>query len=525
MPLKKKDSPAMNLESLEKERGFSFLEKLKKKFPSADIFLVGGAVRDLLLSKPTKDYDFVVRKVKVKDLEKFLANQGKVNLVGQLFGVFKFVPKDGDSHNPFDIALPRRDFSFGTGGYRDVEIQSNPDLSINKDLSRRDFTINAIALRWKKSSKKGVGQWQIIDPYKGIDNLEKRLIRTVGLPTERFKEDYSRMLRAIRLACQLNFKIEEKTWQALKKRIELLNKIGRRVESVSSGPTVESKVVEKRAIPYEVIAKEFLKAFKHNPVQAFDLYDKSGAFKELMPEILKMKGCPQPENFHSEGDVWNHARLCLEKLTSPEFKKQFGKKPLSTDLILAAMFHDLGKPYTIRTPEKDGTDRIRFNGHDVVGEEITKKICQRLKLSSPAEVGVDPENLAWLVRQHMILIRGDITKMRPGTIEKYFFNPRKPGQDLLRLSFIDISATIPQKGKPDFEKFNQMLDRIKGLKELSKSRKELPKPLVTGDDIMKEFNLSPGPRIGRLLGLVRERQLSKKIKNKKQALRFLKKRL
>ena len=182
-------------------------------------------------------------------MEEFLTNQGKVNLVGQTFGVFKFVPKGGDKQNPFDIALPRKDFSLGTGGYRDVEIQTSPGLSIKKDLSRRDFTINAMALKWDKFDKRGAGHWQIIDPYHGIEDLKKKIIRAVREPKERFKEDYSRMLRAIRFSCQLEFEIEEETWKALKNQIKFINKISRKVKSVSNGKIVEQRVVEKRVVP------------------------------------------------------------------------------------------------------------------------------------------------------------------------------------------------------------------------------------------------------------------------------------
>jgi len=533
--LLKENNPVLNLKILEKKK-FDFLEKLKQRFPLVEIFLVGGAVRDLLLSKKTQDYDFVIRRVKVKDLEEFLNSQGKVNLVGQTFGVFKFVPKGGDKQNPFDIALPRRDFSLGTGGYRDVEIQTNPGLSIKKDLSRRDFTINAMALKWEKFDKKGIGHWKIIDPYHGIKDLKKKIIRAVRNPKERFKEDYSRMLRGIRFSCQLGgfsakggpasgWEIEKKTWSALKSQMKFINKISREVKSVSNGKIVEPKVIEKRVVPYEVIAKEFLKAFIFNPVQAFDLYDQSGGFKELTPEVLKMKNCPQPENYHTEGDVWEHTRLSLEKLSSPNLEKKCGKGAPSSEVIIATLFHDLGKPYTIQTPEEHGTDRIRFNDHDVVGAKKAKKIAQRLKLSSPEKVGINIDEMAWLIEQHMVLIKGDITKMRPRTIEKYFFNPHYSGQKLLQISFADISATITKEGPVSFDKFNQMIERISGLKELSENKKELPKPLITGDDIMKEFNLSPGPRIGKLLELIRAGQLSKKIKNKEQALNFLKKKI
>lgn len=510
---------SLSLNFLIKEKRFDFIHKLRNEFSKAEVYLVGGAVRDLFLSRPTKDYDFVVKNVPAKDLEDFLKKLGIVNLVGQTFGVFKFIPSENKSYSPIDIALPRKDFALGTGGYRDVEIQTEPNLKIEEDLSRRDFTINAIAIKFNDK------KLQVIDPFKGFQDLKKKLVRAVGNPDKRIKEDYSRMLRAIRFACQLGFNIEKSTWQAIKNKIAGLNEISRHVELVTEGGIAEQKVLERRVIPYEVIAKEFLKSFKADTVQTFDLYDKSGVFEQLMPEVLKMKGCPQPKNFHSEGDVWTHTRLSLQNLSSKEFKKQFGDGSLSMELILATLFHDIGKPYTIQTPEEHGTDRIRFNEHDVVGSEIARDICQRLKLSSPEELGIDMENVVWLVKQHLILIRGDIYKMKPSTIEKYFFNPDKPGQDLLKLSFADVSATVPPSGKPDFTQFNQMLDRMKQLKELSKDKKELPETLINGYEIIKEFNLKPGPKVGKLLKLVREEQLSGRIKQKTEAIKFLKKSL
>ncbi len=516
----KKSDSVFGFEFLEKGEDFGFLNKIKGEFPQAEVFLVGGAVRDLLLLRPTKDYDFVVRNVPAGNLEDFLAKEGTVNLVGQTFGVFKFIPRQGDPHNPIDIALPRKDFSLAIGGYRDVEIQSNPNLAIQEDLSRRDFTINALAVNLTKEQ----GEKRIVDLFGGLDDLKKGLIRTVGRPEQRFKEDYSRLLRGIRLACQFNFQIEEYTWQAIKEKIKGLNEIKRSVELIPDGQFAEPKVAETRVVPYETIAKEFLRAFAFNPSRAFDLYDQSGAFQELMPEILKMKDCPQPENYHTEGDVWEHTRLALKNLTSADFKKQF-ETELSNEVIIAVLLHDLGKPYTLQTPEKDGADRIRFNEHDVVGARMAKEIADRLKLSSPDKIGLDAEEMSWLVENHMILIRGDIAKMRPGTIEKYFFSPRFSGDKLLQVSFADISATITKEGGPNFDKFNQMLERIENLRKLSQNKKDLPESLLNGHKIMEIFNLKPGPKVGELLGVLREEQLNGKIRDKDEAIKFLKKEL
>lgn len=499
---------SLKVKLLQRKKSFFFLRKLKKKFPQAQIYLVGGAVRDLLLSRFTQDYDFVIRNISLNKLKDFLSKIGDVNLVGQTFGVLKFIPDEVRPHQVFDIALPRRDFSFRTGGYRDVRTQNDPYLSIEEDLSRRDFTINAMAIElYSGSFKNNI----LIDPQGGYQDLKKRIIRSVGQPERRFEEDYSRILRGIRFACQLNnglpknnWAIEEKTWQSMKNKMSSL------------------LTFEKQIVPYEVIAREFLKSFISNPVKAFDFYEQSDAFKELIPEILEMKNCLQPENYHTEGDVWEHTRLSLAKLSSPDFQKKCGRGVLSNEVIIATLFHDIGKPYTIQTPEKDGTNRIRFNDHDVVGAEKAKEIAQRLKLSSPDRIGINIEEMVWLVKQHMVLIKGDISKMRSKTIEKYFFNSHYSGQKLLQISFADISATITKEGPLSFDKFDQMVARINELKELSENKKELPKPLVTGDEIMRDFNLSSGPYIGQLLDLVREEQLDGRLKSKKQAFEFLK---
>ncbi len=501
-------------------QAFNWLFKLTKQFPRAEVYLVGGAVRDVVLGRPTKDFDFVVRNIWADKLEVFLSSLGSVDLVGRSFGVFKFVPYGWDVHNPIDVALPRREHTFGTGGYRDVEVYTNPKMSVRDDLSRRDFTINAMAIQISNLKSQISG---FIDPFEGLKDLKKKIIRAVGEPEDRFKEDYSRMLRAIRLACQLDFEIEKKTWQAISKNVIHLNDIQREVKTVGERLYTEPEVIENRVVPYEVIAKEFLKSFYYQPLKAFDLYDKSNAFEVLMPEALKMKKCPQPKNWHSEGDVWTHTRLALKKLLVPEFQKKFGPEKPSIELIMAVLFHDLGKPYTIRTPESDMTDRIRFNEHDIVGAKLAKQIAERLKFSSPVELNINSERLAWLVKHHMLLVQGNIKEMRPTTIEKYFFNPNVPGENLLKLAFVDISATIPENGKPDFTSFNQMVERIKEFKNLSVTRKELPRPLLNGDELMEMFNLAPGPRVGRFLEALRDMQLSGEVKTKEEAIKFVRK--
>lgn len=466
-----------------------FIKALLRAHPTAEIFIVGGAVRDALLRRPTKDFDFVVRNVPKPTLEKFLAHHGKVSLVGKRFGVFKFVPISWRDYE-LDIALPRTEHTMtGTGAYKDFKISSNASLKIQDDLSRRDFTINAMAFN--------VATGELIDPFGGAKDLSKKIIRTVGMPVARFKEDYSRMLRAIRFAVQLNFKIEKKSWAVVKKNFFRINR-------VENG---------ERVVPYEVIAKELHKALVTAPVHAIKLLDESGAIKSLMPELLKMKKCPQPKMWHSEGDVWVHTLLALQELSGKTFIKEFGSDAIHPDVVWATLFHDIGKPYTMTK-----TDRIRFNGHDVRSAKLFRTVAERLRLAS---AGVNVDDVERIIARHMILTDATIKNIKPTTLEKYFFSTLFPGEKLLMLLFADVRASLTSSGKPGMKNYRLLRRKLHALSGTQK--KSLPTPLLSGNDVMRLLPIKSGPRIGEILMSLREAQLLKKIKNKKEAERFIKK--
>ena len=491
-------------EKIKKEEDLRFVSDFLKSFPQGEIFLVGGAVRDALLGvEEQKDYDFVVRNVDIKSLENFLKEKGKIVLVGKNFGIYKFISFSQEKcENYIDIALPRTEHSIGHGGgYKDFAVQSNPNLEIEDDLSRRDFTINAMA--WNIKDKK------LIDPFEGIKDIDLKVVRAVGSAKERLREDYSRGLRALRFSAQLGFDIEEETLKEVRNIIKVINK------------EREEKGNQERIVPFETIARELLKMFWSSPVKAFDLCEENGVFKELIPEMHTMKGCPQPSNFHSEGDVWTHTRLSLTKFNDLKFHKHFGKEKPSALVVIGVLFHDLGKPATIQIPEKDGTDRIRFDGHDVCGAKLAEQICRRLKLDSlpeDSDLRVDASRLRMIIEKHMLLIQGKIEEMRQSTIEKYFFNPNFPGKELLQLNLADSLATVPEEGEIDLGNFYAMLKRINSLKELVEEKNRLPAPYLNGDEIMKYFSLKPGKKIGKLIEALREAQLSDKIGSKDDAL-------
>jgi poly(A) polymerase len=469
-------------------------KKLRQAFPKAEVFVVGGAVRDIILGRATKDMDILVRNVKMQDLQKFLSSLGRVNLVGKRFGVLKFVPqnhraKDGEI-NEIDIALPRTDVAYGTGVYKDFKIKTDPRLKIEEDLSRRDFTVNAMA--WHIFAD------DLVDPFHGIKDLQKKVIRAVGRPEARFKEDYSRMLRAARFAMQLDFKIETKTLVAMKKMIGRIN----------------DKTNGEYKVPREVLAAEFLKSFNAKPVETIKFYLTYGVAGKLMPELLAMKKCGQPKEFHSEGDVLTHTLMALSAIGSPAFKKYFSE-PVSLTTKIAILLHDVGKPKSKTKIE----GRTVFYNHDKIGRDIARDFLSRLKLSAPPIVGIDEEEILWLIENHLLFFYSAPETMKKTTLEKYLFNKRFSGLAHMQLFLADALACRPANGKVDLRRFRAA---YKLWKSFSVNQKpELPKPLLNGDEVMKILNIKPGKEVGRILESLREEQLAGRIGDKQAAEKFV----
>jgi len=352
----------------------------------------------------------------------------------------------------------------------------------------------------------------LLDPFDGRKDLKAKLIRTVGDAAERFREDYSRMLRGLRFACQLDFKIDDRAMGAIRALIPHLN---------DYRPTPGGNM---RVVSTEIIARELAKAMVCDPVRAFDLWYESGATETLMPELLAMRGCPQPANHHTEGDVWTHTRLALSKIGDKGFKARFGPEKPPALVNFAVLFHDIAKPVTIQTPEEHGTDRIRYNNHDAIGGEMAATIAKRLTLSSAEGYGIDSDKLDWIIRHHLFTLHGNIEEIRPGTLEKYFFNPNLPGRELLMTIYCDSMATVPEGGqKPDHLKhLDRLMRRLDDLASMG-SGKKLPPPLIDGVAIMKLLKLEPGPAVGEIIAALREAQLSEKVLTKEEAKEFVKK--
>ncbi len=455
-----------------------------ERFPEGEIFVVGGAVRDALLGRTEKrDLDLVVCGVAGSTLERFLKEHGRVHYVGRTFGVWKF--DAGAGADSVDIALPRTEVPMKTGGYRDVIVKSRADLPIADDLGRRDFTINAMA--W--SLKDG----RLVDPWKGMNDLSARRIRAVRDPKERFREDYTRLLRALRFAVELEATIVPATWAAIKKNAKQL------VAERDGKPIVAR----------ELVAKEFLKSLAANPAETVRLWDKAGALDALMPEAIAMKGCKQPKNFHTEGDVWHHALLVLETLERPKFRREY-PSGWNAEVALAAFLHDVGKPSCQKTPARDKAVRICFPGHDLKGAEMAAAIIDRLALASykASGIDVDRERVTFAIRHHLLGVHGKPKEMLATTIEKHFFAQPASAELLLKVMYADGAATIAANGRPMLGAYRALKKRISEVAVVRGKPGKRPAPLLRGDEIMQLLKLPSVPKIGEIVTALREAQLS-----------------
>ena len=445
-----------------KSPDFSFIDKLTKKFPAATIYLVGGAVRDVLIDKNTKDFDFVIGKVPAKDLEKFLETLGKINLVGKSFGVFKFIPTASPEIEAIDIALPRTEHAGMSGGYKDFEVQSDKNLPIEEDLARRDFTINALA--WDIKEQK------LIDQFEGLADLKSKTIKAIGDPEQRLQEDYTRMMRAIRFSCQLDFMIEAHTLK-----------------------TIADKASEISTIAKERINEELTKIIMSPRAEdGIRLMQQIGLLKILIPELDSAVGVNQ--NKHHIYDVYEHSVRALGAGAERNF---------SLEVRLAALFHDIGKPVT---KEGDGVDSTFYN-HDAVGSKIAKTILRRLDFSNEVIARV-----VHLVRYHMFYYALD-TVSDAGVRRLLARLGKENIQDFIDVRICDRLGMGRPKAKPW-----KLIELERRLKEVQLDP-ITPKMLkVNGTELMEILAITPGPRVGLILNALLGEVLEDPKKNDKDYL-------
>ncbi|MEY2502603.1 MAG: hypothetical protein QOI07_2937 [Verrucomicrobiota bacterium] len=412
-------------------------------------YFAGGCVRDLLSGKAPKDID-IATDARPDVVQKLFA---RTYAVGAHFGVIVVL----ENGFQFEVATFRSDGAY-IDGRHPVEVHF---ATAEEDAARRDFTINGMFFDPEKE--------EVIDFVGGRADLERRLLRAIGDPAQRFAEDRLRMLRAVRFATVLGFEIDPATWEAV----------------VASAPSILQ-------ISAERIREELVKIFlSPNRARGWGLLDASGLMGAVLPEIEKMKGCEQPPQFHPEGDVFKHTRIMLEMLPADA----------SLPLVFSVLFHDVAKPATAIVDEEG---RIRFNGHDRVGAEMTEAIMERLRFSR-AEIDATVE----AVRQHMVF--KDVPNMRVAKLKRFMARPTF--EDELELHRVDCASS------------HAMLDNYKFLlqkKEEFASEPIIPPPLVRGDDLIA-LGLKPGPSFGEILEAVETRQLEGALKNREEALEWVRK--
>jgi poly(A) polymerase len=409
----------------------------------------GGCVRDMLREVEPKDYDIATSATPVEVLGLF----PKSHAVGAAFGVI-VVHREG--HN-FEVATFRRDSGYSDGRRPDsVEF-----TSAEEDAKRRDFTVNGLFFDPLKN--------KVLDFVGGREDLERKILRAIGDPRARFSEDHLRLLRAVRFSTMLGFPIEEKTWAAV----------------CDLAPTI-------RTVSAERIRDELVRIFLHpDRVRGFDLLMASGLMKEVLPEILELKGCEQPPQWHPEGDVFTHTRLMLELLPAQ----------VSLPLVLSVLFHDIAKPATFA---RDETGRIRFNGHDAKGAEMTEEILRRLKF--PNDV-IGPTVAA--VENHMAF--KDVQKMRTSKLKRFIARPTF--EDEMELHRVDCMSS---NGLVD----NYEYLRAKQAEFAAEPQPLIPEPLVSGHDLIA-MGQAPGPCFRDLLVAVQNLQLEGALTTREQALDWL----
>jgi putative nucleotidyltransferase with HDIG domain len=322
-------------------------------------YLVGGAVRDLLLGIPPKDFDVATDAPPARILELF----PRSGCVGAHFGVV--LVREGGAQ--VEVATFRSDHDYADGRRPStVRFETDP----RQDALRRDFTINGLML--------DPASGEVLDFVGGRADLEGRLVRAIGDPGERFAEDHLRLLRAIRFAARLGFSIEPATWEAVRRHHALILRV--------SAERVRDELVR---ILTEGGAK-----------RGFEMLDESGMLQDLLPEVAVMKGVAQPPEFHPEGDVWVHTLMLLDGLDGA-----------SPTLALGALLHDVGKPRTFRVAE-----RIRFDGHVEEGVRIASAILHRLRFSREQS-----EQVLALVANHMKF--KDVHQMKESTLKRFLRLP------------------------------------------------------------------------------------------------------
>ncbi|MBS1855591.1 MAG: CCA tRNA nucleotidyltransferase [Acidobacteria bacterium] len=409
-------------------------------------YLVGGCVRDLLLETKPKDFDIATdaRPDRIMDLFP------RSSRVGAHFGVVLV----RDYFEQVEVATFRSDHDYLDGRHPEqVRFESDP----RQDVLRRDFTINGLMM--------DPDDGKVLDFVEGRADLERGIIRAIGDPFQRFREDHLRLLRAVRFAARYGFVIESSTFDAIRRDHALILK-------VSS----------------ERVREELVRILTEGGARrGFELLDAGGMLQDLLPEVAAMKGVAQPPDYHPEGDVWTHTLLLLEKLP----------QPVTATLALAALLHDVGKPPTFRV-----AGRIRFDGHVDAGVQMANGILNRLRFSR-----CEIEQVEALIGNHMKF--KDVHNMKESTLKRFLRMP--DFAEHMELHRLDVLSSNGRMENYELAK-----------RKLAEYRQEQlkPEPLLSGADLIG-LGYEPGPVFTAILRAVEDAQLEGRIDSYDQAIQMV----
>mgnify|MGYP001248710370 FL=1 len=415
-----------------------------------EAYFVGGCVRDFILNQTSSDYD-IVTSARPEEVMKLFP---RTVAIGAKFGVVAVII---DNH-PFEVATFRSDDVYEDGRHPSRIHYS----TAREDVFRRDFTINGLLM--------DPDTGDIIDYVNGRFDIDNKIVRTIGNPGKRFREDYLRLLRAVRFAANLHFDLEPATQDAVKREASNI-----------------------RHISVERIREELNKILTRGGARrGFELMMQTDILQNILPEICRLKGVEQPPRFHPEGDVWQHTLKMLELLPAD------GEREKNICLAWGTLLHDVGKALTRSEDEKG----VHFYGHVQQGEIIADTIMQRLKFSR-----MQRETVVNLIRQHMVFM--NVRKMRPGRLKRFL---RMPDFDLhLELHRLDCLAS---HGILDNYEFCLEQMKILALDDLH------PPRLLTGNDLIA-MGFTPGKIIKDILLAVEEEQLEGRIQSAEQAKNYV----
>lgn len=425
-----------------------YLTEIYKKFDYAgfSLFLVGGSVRDILLYKEVKDWDFASN-AQPEQMLKLFPEAFYDNKFGTV-GIPVNDIQTGSSH-VIEITTFRKESE-----YIDKRRPKNVmwGNSIEEDLSRRDFTINAIALQFIGSTP-AINTATLIDPFEGEKDIEQKIIRAVGDPALRFKEDALRLLRAIRIASELGFTIEEQTWNEIQKDANLINHV--------SGERIQHELLR-------ILGAQ-------HPYDGVMLLKNSGLLEEILPELIEGIGVSQVRpGRHHTSDVFTHNIMSLKHCGSEDPIVRF-----------ATLLHDVGKP-SVKGTDEQGL--VIFHNHEIVGAKIARTICDRLKFSKK-----DRDKIVNLIRWHMFTVNENITD---AAVRRFI---RRIGvenvKDMMDLRVGDRLGG----GTQTAESWRLKLFKKRIEEQLQPAPFSINDLAIDGNDVMTELNLKPGPKIGEIL--------------------------